>query len=78
MGHDRVGPKGNSWSVFLNAPCHKKHDYKCLMDEIGMVSEILIILLSKRNGDFMVSFLNASYHKKHECIWLRRGDLNGF
>ena len=22
--------------------------------------------------------LNASYHKKHEYIWIRGGDLNGF
>ena len=22
--------------------------------------------------------LNASYHKKHEYIWFRGGDLNGF
>ena len=22
--------------------------------------------------------LNASYHKKHKCMWFRGGDLNGF
>ena len=32
----------------------------------------------KRMGQAWSVLLNASYHKKHECIWIRDGDLKGF
>ena len=51
-----------------------------------MVSEILSLLRSEQGGAFLGTprvtslsvLLNASHHEKHEYVWFRGGDQNGF
>ena len=56
----------------------------CSLPEItklGTKQDMIIIfprIMAHRPGDILVMLLNVSYHKEHNYIWFRGGDLNVF